>query len=278
MAAARSIALLLALGCVCLVLPMLLRSFTDSLLFYPERGQWRTPAALGLPYEEIWLEVGDDRIQAWWVAPDAPGPIIVMFHGNGGTIADRLENVAELHRRFDASVVQLEYPGYGDSGGRPSEASLYAAGEAVCEEAERRAGGRPVVLFGRSLGGAVAIDLAAADRPVAGLVVESTFTSLADMAQTTGIPLARRLVAYEFDSLKKIRGVRAPLLLVHGDRDEIVPYEMAHRLYEAASGASRKTLHTVEGGSHNDTWILGGAAYWSAWAEFLGAIAGSRAP
>lgn len=273
----RVIALVSALGLAGLMAPMVMRSLTDSLLFYPEPGQWRTPAALGLVYEEIWLEVAGDRIQAWWVAPDASGPAVVMFHGNGGTIADRLENVAELHARFGVSVLQVEYPGYGDSGGRPAEDSLYATGEVALTEARRLAGDRPLILFGRSLGGAVAVHLAAGER-VAGLVVESTFTSLGDMADATGIPLARYLVAYRFDSLAKAAAVRDPVLFVHGDRDEIVPYEMSGRLLAAASGSPWKKLHTVAGGRHNDTWVVGGSAYWSAWSEFLAAIEDSREP
>jgi len=268
----RALSPALFLISIWLLSPMVLRRFTDSVLFYPEKGQWRTPAALGLPFEEVWLDAAGDRIQAWWVAGDAAGAAIVMFHGNGGTIADRLENVAALVSRFGVSVLQVEYPGYGDSGGRPSEHSLYAAGEAGLLEARRRAGDRKLVVFGRSLGGAVAIDVAVRHR-VDGLVAESTFTSLGDMAAASGIPLARYLVAYRFDSLAKIGQVGAPLLLLHGNRDEIVPYPMAARLLEAAANASGKRLHTVEGGAHNDTWVLGGEAYWRAWAEFLRAIA-----
>lgn len=273
----RVLASTLILGSIWYLSPMVLRRFTDSVLFYPERGQWRTPAALGLRFEEVWLDAAGDRIQAWWVAGEAPGAAIVMFHGNAGTIADRLENVAALVSRFRVSVLQVEYPGYGDSGGRPSEQSLYAAGEAGLLEARRRAGNRKLVVFGRSLGGAVAIDVATR-HSVDGVVVESAFTSLRDMAASSGIPLARYLVAYRFDSLAKIGQVGAPLLLLHGNRDEIVPYAMATRLLEAAASASWKRLHTVEGGAHNDTWVLGGEAYWEAWSEFLRSIADTREP
>ncbi|MCP4204634.1 MAG: alpha/beta hydrolase [bacterium] len=268
----RTFGLALLLASIWFLTPMFLRRFTDSALFYPERGQWRTPAALGLPFEEIWLDAEGDRAQSWWVAGEEPGAVVVMFHGNAGTIADRLENVAELVSRFGVSVLQVEYPGYGESGGHPSERSLYAVGEAGLLEARRRAGARKLVLFGRSLGGAVAIE-AAIRHPVDGLIAESTFTSLRDMASSSGIPLARYLVAYRFDSLAKIGRVRASVLLLHGSRDEVVPYAMAPRLLEAATSASRKALHTVAGGSHNDTWVLGGEAYWAAWAEFLNSLA-----
>ena len=273
----RALAPALILGSIWFLSPMVLRRFTDSVLFYPERGQWRTPAAVGLPFEEVWLDAAGDRIQTWWVAGGATGPAIVMFHGNAGTIADRLENVAAMVSKLGVSVLQVEYPGYGDSGGRPSEESLYATGHAGLLEVRRRAGNRKVVVFGRSLGGAVAID-AATRHPVDGLVAESAFTSLPDMAVSSGIPLARYLVAYRLDSLAKIGQVSAPLLLLHGDRDEVVPYQMAARLLEAAASAPWKSLHTVEGGAHNDTWVLGGEAYWKAWSEFLLSIADTREP
>ncbi|MCH7664843.1 MAG: alpha/beta hydrolase [Acidobacteria bacterium] len=273
----RALASALILVLIWYLSPMVFRRFTDSVLFYPEQGQWRTPAALGLSFEEVWLDASGDRVQAWWVAGEATGAVIVMFHGNAGTIADRLENVAALVSRLGVSVFQVEYPGYGDSGGRPSEQSLYAAGEAGLREARRRAGDRKLVVFGRSLGGAVAIDVATR-HSVDGLIAESTFTSLPDMAASSGIPLARYLVAYRFDCLAKIGQVGAPLLLLHGNRDEVVPYPMAARLFEAAARASRKSLHTVEGGAHNDTWVVGGEAYWKAWSEFLRSIADTREP
>ena len=262
-----------------LVVLVMLRTFTDSMLFYPERGQWRTPAALGLEYDEVWLDSGGDGIQGWWIEGSVDGPVILMFHGNAGTIADRLENAELMIDHLEASVYLLEYPGYGDSQGRPSEESLFAAGEAALAEAVERAGSRPLVLFGRSLGGAVAVHLAAGepeDGRIDALIVESSFTSLAELGRALGFPVAAPLLPYRFDSLGAMARVEVPTLILHGDRDEIVPFSMGERLFEATTGSRSKTFHRIAGAGHNDTVFIGGADYWRVWREFLDRSTGGR--
>lgn len=260
-----------AVLCLLIGLVMLRRVLTDAMLFHPTRGQPRTPAAVGLPFEALWLRAADGtRTQAWWIPGTGRPVTLVFFHGNAGVMADRLENARQLHD-LGVSLLMVEYRGYGDSDGKPSEVGLFADAEAALAEARRRAAGSKVVAFGRSLGGAVAIDLAA-HRAVDGLIVESTFTSLPDMAATTGLPLARRFVAYRFDSLAKMPRVAAPVLIVHGDADEIVPFWMGERLRDAATGARSVAFHRVLGGDHNSSWVTGGEAYWESWRRFLGGL------
>lgn len=249
------------------MLPFLLRSVTDAFLFHPTRGQAATPADVGIPYDELWLTADDGvRTQAWWM-PGPPGSICVLgFHGNAGTMADRLGHLKPLHA-LGVSVLAAEYRGYGDSEGRPSEEGLARDARAALEEARRRCA--RVVVHGRSLGGAVAIRLAS-ELPVDGLIVESTFTTLQEMAARSSIPLATHLVAYEFPSVERIRSVTAPTLVVHGARDELIPLEMGQRLVEAAGGPT--SWLEVPGGTHSDTWLRGGDAYWGAVAGFLGGL------
>ena len=155
--------------------------------------------------------------------------------------------------REGLDTLLFDYRGYGRSEGKPSEEGLYLDGEAAWRwAAERR---QPVILYGESLGGAVAIELAVR-HPPALLVAQSTFTSLREMAAAT-VPFGGLLARQRFSSLEKIRRVAAPVLIVHGDRDELVPYEMGRRLFEAAPGP--KQLLTIPGAGHNDVLHRAGA-------------------
>ena len=259
---------------VCLLLTVVIastwlrRRMTDVMLFYPERGQTRTPGDLGLTYEETHPLAQDGvHTEFWWMPAD--GPVVLFFHGNAGTMGDRLDIARQLHD-LGAAVAFSEYRGYGNSEGRPNESGLYLDARAALVQARQLAGNRPVIVAGRSLGGAVAIELAATEA-VDGLVVESSFTSLADIAGATGIPFAGRLAAYDFDSRSKIAQVSAPILITHGDADELVPFAMGRELETTARhGASPEVrFHAVSGGGHNDIILTGGNPYWQAWASFL---------
>lgn len=266
--------MLLAIGLALLVLVglglLLRRPMTDAMLFYPSRGQDRTPQDLGLAYETVWLRAPDGVCtQAWWI-PGTPGaPVIVFFHGNAGTMADRLENAAML-RGLGPTVFLVEYRGYGDSEGRPSEAGLEADAREAVREARRRAGPEgKIVLFGRSLGGAVAAYAASVER-VDGLVLESTFTSLRAIAgRAVAIPFAGRLAAYDFDTASLMPSIACPVLVIHGEDDRLVPVAMGRKLYDLATRAPWRHFHEVPEGDHNDTYTLGGRPYRDAWVLLL---------
>ena len=259
------------------VIPWLLRSVTDSMLFYPARGQHVTPAQVGLSYEERFVTTEDGvRVQTWWLpAAERGTTTVITFHGNAGTVADRLPWIQTVVEA-GVSVLAVEYRGYGDSEGRPSEEGLAAdarAGLALARELAAARGDR-IVVHGRSLGGAVAIrlasDVAGAAPALDGVIVESTFTALRDMANRSGIPLASHLVAYEFASVDRIVESPVPLLVVHGEADELIPVAMGERLVERARAAGREvTWLSVPGGTHNDTWFVGGRRYWDAVFRFI---------
>ena len=235
--------------------------FEHSMIFYPDRKVLEDPSRIGLAFEDVEVVTDDGvRLHGWWVPREGAEVAVLWFHGNAGNISHRLERLAAFHALGVHNLI-IDYRGYGKSDGRPSEKGLYRDADAVYRHLIEERGVAPerIVLFGKSLGGAVAVDLARRSE-VGGLVVESSFTSIVDMAERT-LPIlpGRWLVRSRFDSLAKIPEVRAPVLVIHGDRDGLVPTEMGRRLFEAAG--EPKDFYAVPGADHNDVLDRGGAAY-----------------
>jgi hypothetical protein len=250
------------------------------MLFHPSPGADLLPGDVGVAGEEVFFETEDGvRIHAFWLPGDGADRAFLFLHGNAGNASHRLPNAALLSR-LGAAVLLLDYRGYGRSEGRPTETGVQAdarAGFAHLVEARGFAPER-VVVFGRSLGGAVAVDLARG-RELGGVVLESTFTSLSDMARRVlGFlgPLAARATRGRFDSIAKIDELRAPLLVFHGDRDEIVPFALGRALFEAAPEPKR--FVTIRGAGHNDTVQIGGRPYLDRIETFLDEVAPRTAP
>ncbi len=252
---------------------MIARRLVERILFQPTPGIDLSPARLGIEAEEVFLTTEDGvRIHAFYVpAPRASSRAILFLHGNAGNASHRLPN-ASLLAGLGADVLLLDYRGYGASDGRPSEAGVYADARAGLAHlvGARGVPAERVVLFGRSLGGAVAVDLAQ-ERALAGVILESTFSSLRRAARRAVGPLGGLLVADGFDSLAKIVRCRAPLLFFHGDRDEIVDFALGRELFEAAPAP--KAFETLPGAGHNDTVERGGRAYLRRIADFLEQVA-----
>ena len=242
------------------------------MLYHPTALAGATPGEFGLPYETLRISTADgERLEAWFCPrPEQEGPVLLFFHGNAGNREDRLHNVAGLWRA-GISVLIFDYRGYGGSTGAPSEAGLLADGLAAFDWLEARVRPRGIVLFGRSLGGAVAARVAL-QRPARALILESTFTSVPEMARRVlPLPGIHLLARSRFDALGAVRELALPLLVIHGTRDELVPFEMGKRIYEASVSAN-KQFHPVEGGSHNDTYFLAGAAYYEWLNAFLASL------
>jgi fermentation-respiration switch protein FrsA (DUF1100 family) len=251
--ARRGAAILLAMLVLVGLAMIGLGRLENAFVYHPDRRLGARPDAVGLPFDEVWLTAEDGvRLHAWHIRAAAPQALVVVCHGNAGNISHRLR-LAEALAREGLDTLLFDYRGYGRSGGSPSEAGLYRDGEAARHWAEAR--GLPVVLYGESLGGAVAIELAVR-RPAALLVVQSSFTSLPELAGRL-MPLGNRLVRQRFASLEKIGRLAGRLLVVHGDRDELVPLDMGQRLFAAAPGP--KELLTIAGAGHNDVVAQGGA-------------------
>jgi uncharacterized protein len=266
--------LLIVLGAVLLgaLLVAGLRWAEPHLIYFPTGPVTQTPALAGLAYQDVAIPTADgETLRAWWIPAARPeAPVLLFFHGNAGSREGRVHNLAGLHRA-GLAVLIFDYRGYGGSSGTPSEAGLLRDGEAACDWLRRAAGGRPIVFFGRSLGGAVAARVALSRAP-AGLILESTFTSAAEMARRVlPLPGIGRVIRSRYDVLGAVRRWQGPLLMIHGEADEVVPFAMGRRLFEAAASAD-KAFHAVPGGHHNDTYLLAGEAYWRWVAEFAARV------
>ena len=260
---------------VCLMGGLLLL-FEKRFIYFPTRGYDATPSALGLPHEEVWLAAEDGvRIHGWYLPVREARWVTLVSHGNAGNISHRLDRALLLQGRLRSSVFLYDYRGYGASEGSPDEAGTYrdtrAAYRYLVEQKHVKAD--ELVLFGESLGCAVALELAL-ERPAAALVLEAPFTSVPDVVRTTLLAPLAPLVRTRYDNLARIPRLRMPLLVMQGDRDEVIPPLLGRRLFDAAPEPKR--YYAIPGAGHNDTYLVGGAAYWQALSDFLDAVARGR--
>lgn len=249
-----------------------LRWFERVNLYAPDRVLTIIPNTYGIPFEDAWPEASDGaRLHGWWVDGRPGESVVLFFHGNAGNISSRVEKLRILHG-LGLSVLLFDYRGYGRSRGRPSERGLYRDAEAAYDwlVRGRRIDPRRIVFFGESLGCAVATELATRHDPRA-LILESPFTSTVEMGRLAFpfLPV-RWLVRHRYDSLAKIPRVRSPVLVMHSPEDEIVPYAMARRLFDAA--AAPKSFADLRG-DHNEGFLLSGPLYPGALRSFLDSLA-----
>ena len=258
---------------VFLVAPLVFfRLFENRLIFHPDRQLILTPDRVGLAYEEVWLTSEDGiRLNAWYfpAQPSSSPPLaqVVFLHGNAGNISQFLEKTAGLVRR-GLSVLSLDYRGYGLSQGRPSEQGTYADARAAYRYLVNRPGIGPddIVVFGYSLGGAVAINLVL-EEPVRALILESTFTSIRDMGRVAVPFLPSCFVSPMYESLARLPQVHVPTLFIHGEQDQVVPVDMARRLYAAHPGP--KELFLVPKAGHTDVDLVGGPEFYQRIIDFI---------
>jgi uncharacterized protein len=221
-----------------------------AIQYFPERVR-TAPAAAGLPQaEEVVLDTADgERVIAWHVPPRGSKPVVLYFHGNGGSLRMRVDRFRAL-TADGTGLVALSYRGYGGSSGAPTEAGLAADASAAYAFTTARYPAERVVLWGESLGSGVAIPLAA-EMPVGYLILQSPFTSAADVgAHSYWFVPVRLLMKDQFRSDLRIGKVTAPVLVLHGDRDDIVPMALAERLYALINAPKR--FVRFPGVGHND--------------------------
>ena len=241
--------------------------FQSRLVYFPDPVVAATPQSVGLEFEEVTFTARDGiKLHGWYVPSSDAAPTVLFFHGNAGNISHRLESLLLFHRlRYNTFI--FDYRGYGRSAGSPSEEGTYRDAEAAWRYAsEHFAPAERTVLFGRSLGAAVATWLATQEQPAA-LIVESGFTSVPDLGAEVYPFLPVRLLArIHYDTRARIAQVRCPVLVIHSSEDEIAPYAHGQALFQQAN--EPKQLLTIRGG-HNDGFLLSGDAYLTGIASFV---------
>ena len=242
----------------------------QRLIYFPSRQIAATPSARGLEWQEHWITTRDGiRLQAWYVPPGPGDPVVLFFHGNAGNISHRLDTLTLL-TGLRAGVLMVSYRGYGHSGGEPGEEGTYLDADAAHAYLTDRLGipARRIVVFGRSLGAAVAGWLAA-NRPCGAVILESAFTSAPALgAEIYPFLPVRALARIRYDTLARMPQLRCPVLVVHSPQDEIVPFSHGKALFAAANPP--KAFLEIRGG-HNQGLMLRDPAYREALARVLDA-------
>jgi fermentation-respiration switch protein FrsA (DUF1100 family) len=256
---------------VVLLLKLVVSRLEPAMVFFPTRGEDDTPARYGLRYQPIKLRASDGvQIAAWQLEPDNATADIVYFHGNGGNLSMWLPVFATLHG-FGYRVLAIDYRGYGLSEGTPSESGLVLDADAVARyTASSRDGKRPLVYWGRSLGGPIAAAAARVGHPDA-VVLENTFPDKAAVVRSMPLFLLLNVFSsYRFNTVDPLRGFAKPVLVVHGDSDTIIPYRLGQQLFERLDAPKR--FVTVPGGDHNDFFDARHEDYWAPIRAFLDAL------
>lgn len=270
-------AILIATAASYLALLGLLYAFQGQLVYFPMREIVATPRDRGLDFEDVYLETEDGvRLHGWFVPAAPERAVLLYFHGNAGNLSHRVERTKVFHD-LGLSVLALDYRGYGRSEGRPSEEGTYRDARAAWRylaETRRIAPDR-IVLFGRSLGAAVAARLAVEAAPRA-LILDSAFTSAVDLGAEVYPWLPVRLLArYRYPTRENLKQVNRPALIVHSRNDEIVPFHHGEALYAAANPP--KAFLEIAGG-HNDDFFVHDRRYADGLDAFLTAYLKSARP
>jgi uncharacterized protein len=253
------------------------RAIQSRFAFFPSAGETTTPGDFGIPFERVTLSASDGvTLRGWWMPHPSPRARVLYFHGNGGNLSVWAPILAGIHRHGYA-LYAFDYRGYGASTGRPSEQGLYCdVAAAIMWASETEASGSaeaprvPLVYWGRSLGTTMAA-YAASRRPPDGVILESGFADMRSLLRDSP-PMAflSLFSSYRFPTARWLGQVRAPVLVMHGDRDGVIPFAAGRTLFERIDGPKQFVM--IAGGDHNDAAPPDPTAYWSAIDGFIASL------
>ena len=247
-------------------------------IYQPDRAIEKNPSDYGMPYEDLYIDAKNkddsfERIHAWLIPSAYPSDkYLIYLHGSALNIEANIKH-AQRFRNLGFTALLVSYRGYGKSDGVfPEEQQLYSDAEAAWSflVANKQVLPANIFIYGHSLGGAVAIELALNHPDAAGLIVEATFTSIVDMANLVSkfrVFPVRFIVNQQFDSKSKVAHLKVPVLFLHGTNDHKVPFEMSQTLYDLTT--SEKKIKLIHGGGHNNSALIGGKLYLNAIKEFV---------
>ncbi len=252
--------LVLVGGGIYLGLCILLIIMQPKMIFFPEKGMFSTPEMIGLKYESVELQSGNDiKIHGWFIPGEGNNGTLIFCHGNAGNISHRLDSI-KLFNEMGLNVFIFDYQGYGKSEGKPTENGTYADAQAAWNYLinERKEEPENIIIFGRSLGGAIAAWLAKNTKPRA-LIVESSFTSVEAIGQRMYPFMPVKLISrMKYDTLENIKHVKCPVLVIHSQDDELISYDYGQQIFDAAN-EPKKFLGIR--GTHNDGFLMSGQIY-----------------
>lgn len=242
----------------------------DNMVFFPAKELAITPGQLNLEYEDIYINIeNNDTIHGWFfpVTDSNSNKVVLFCHGNAGNISNRLPT-AQFVVDLKVPILMFDYRGYGNSNGKPSEKNVGIDARAYYNWliSEKKYEPEHIIIFGRSLGGAIAVDLASKVK-CGGLIIESSFTSALEMGKRIFpfFPI-NLLLKYRFDSLSKISTINCPVLITHSPQDNTIPFYMGQALYEKA----KEPKQFVElSGNHNERNYFNEAKYINAFKKLL---------
>ena len=260
------------------VLAAALFFYQPNLLYFPDmptRQIQATPEAAGLDFDPVTLTTSDnEQLHAWFVPADPERGTLLFFHGNAGNISHRLDSIRQF-RALGLSVLIFDYRGFGQSSGKPTEKGTYRDADAAWQYlvGQRNISPEHIILFGRSLGASIAAELATR-QAAAGVMLESAFTSVPDVAATLypWLPV-RWMSRYQYNTRELLADIHSPVLIIHSRDDEIIPFTNGEQLFAAANAP--KQFLELRGG-HNDGFLVSGDSYVRGIDVFIKAVLGER--